>query len=127
MVVGRLAEVRFVDENTGIVLSSQNVPYGSQLFVNEGDVVAKGTLIAKWDPFNAVIVTESAGVIHFEDVIEGVTYRVEEDEATGLRERIIIESKERGRVPSGHITDENVELIHQWSHRGGRWSEGKCR
>ncbi|MBQ5880224.1 MAG: DNA-directed RNA polymerase subunit beta', partial [Bacteroidaceae bacterium] len=69
----------------------------------------------KWDPFNAVIVTESAGRIQFEDVIEGVTYRVEEDEATGLRERIIIESKERGRVPFGHITDENGELIRTYN------------
>ena len=115
VVVGRLAEVRFVDENTGIILSSQNVPYGSQLFVNDGDKVAKGTLIAKWDPFNAVIVTESAGRIQFEDVIEGVTYRVEEDEATGLRERIVIESKEKGRVPSAHILDENGELIRSYN------------
>ena len=107
VVVGRLAEVRFIDENTGIVLSTQNVPYGSQLYVNDGDVVEKGTVIAKWDPFNAVIVTESAGVIQFEDVKEGSTYRVEEDEATGLRERIVIESKERGRVPSGHLKIEN--------------------
>ncbi|MBO5134647.1 MAG: DNA-directed RNA polymerase subunit beta' [Bacteroidaceae bacterium] len=115
VVVGRLAEVRFVDENTGIVLSSQNVPYGSQLFVNDGDKVAKGTVIAKWDPFNAVIVTENAGTIRFEDVKEGVTYRVEEDEATGLRERIVIESKERGRVPSAHILDENGELIRSYN------------
>ena len=115
VVVGRLAEVRFVDEHTDIILSSQNVPYGSQLFVNDGDKVAKGTLIAKWDPFNAVIVTESAGRIQFEDVIEGVTYRVEEDEATGLRERIVIESKEKGRVPSAHILDENGELIRSYN------------
>ncbi len=115
VVVGRLAEVRFVDEHTGIILSSQNVPYGSQLFVNDGDKVTKGTLIAKWDPFNAVIVTESAGRIQFEDVIEGVTYRVEEDEATGLRERIVIESKEKGRVPSAHILDENGELIRSYN------------
>ena len=115
VVVGRLAEVRFIDEHTGIILSSQNVPYGSQLFVNDGDKVAKGTLIAKWDPFNAVIVTESAGRIQFEDVIEGVTYRVEEDEATGLRERIVIESKEKGRVPSAHILDENGELIRTYN------------
>ena len=115
VVVGRLAEVRFIDEHTGIILSSQNVPYGSQLFVNDGDKVAKGTLIAKWDPFNAVIVTESAGRIQFEDVIEGVTYRVEEDEATGLRERIVIESKEKGRVPSAHILDENGELIRSYN------------
>mgnify|MGYP000723126434 CR=1 FL=1 len=115
IVVGRLAEVRFIDENTGIVLSSQNVPYGSQLFVNDGDKVEKGTVIAKWDPFNAVIVTESAGRIQFEDVTEGVTYRVEEDEATGLRERIVVESKERGRVPSCHIMDENGELIRTYN------------
>ena len=115
VVVGRLAEVRFVDENTGIVLSSQNVPYGSQLFVSEGDVVEKGTVIAKWDPFNAVIVTETAGRVQFEDVKEGVTFRVEEDEATGLRERIVTESKERGKVPSAHILDENGELIRTYN------------
>ena len=114
-VVGRLAEVRFVDPHTNIVLSTQNVPYGSDLFVNDGDKVEKGTMIAKWDPFNAVIVTENPGRVKFEDVIEGVTFRVEEDDATGLRERIIIESKERGRVPSAHILDENGELIRTYN------------
>ena len=115
IVVGRLAEVRFVDENTGLVLSMQNVPYGSQLFVKPGERVEKGTLIAKWDPFNAVIVSENAGTVQFEDVIEGVTFRVEEDEATGLRELIVIESKERSRVPSCHILDENGELIRTYN------------
>ena len=115
IVVGRLAEVRFVDENTGIVLSMQNVPYGSQLFVKPGERVEKGTLIAKWDPFNAVIVSENAGTVQFEDVIEGVTFRVEEDEATGLRKLIVIESKERSRVPSCHILDENGELIRTYN------------
>ena len=115
IVVGRLAEARFIDENTGIILSTQNVPYGSQLFVNDGDHIEKGKLIAKWDPFNAVIVTESAGTVQFEDVKEGVTFRVEEDEATGLRERIVIESKERSRVPSCHIVDENGEALRNYN------------
>ena len=115
VVVGRLAEVRFVDENTGIILSSQNVPYGSQLFVADKSKVEKGTLIAKWDPFNAVIVSESAGTVQFEDVIEGVTYRVEEDEATGLRELIVIESKEKSRVPSCHVLDGNGELLRTYN------------
>ena len=115
IVVGRLAEARFIDENTGIILSTQNVPYGSQLFVNDGDHIEKGKVIAKWDPFNAVIVTESAGTVQFEDVKEGVTYRVEEDEATGLRERIVIESKERSRVPSCHIVDENGEALRNYN------------
>ena len=115
VVVGRLAEVRFVDENTDIILSTQNVPYGSTLYVNDRSHVEKGTVIAKWDPFNAVIVTENAGTVQFEDVTEGVTYRVEEDEATGLREMIVIESKEKNRAPSCHILDDKGELIRTYN------------
>ena len=115
IVVGRLAEVHFIDINTGIVLSSQNIPYGAQLFVGDKEKVEKGTMVAKWDPFNAVIVTEMAGKIHFNDVIEGVTYRVEEDEATGLRERIIIEAKERNRIPSADILDEKGNIIRSYN------------
>lgn len=115
VVVGRLAEVHFIDINTGIILSSQNIPYGAQLFVNDKEKIEKGTMVAKWDPFNAVIVTELAGRIHFNDVIEGVTYRIEEDEATGLRERIIIEAKERNRIPSADILDEKGNIIRSYN------------
>ena len=115
VVVGRLAEVRFVDDHTGIVLSAQNVPYGSQLFVKDKDHVEKGTVIAKWDPFNAVIVTEFSGKIRFNDIIEGITYRVEEDEATGLRERIVIESKEKNKIPTVDILNEKGEILHSYN------------
>ena len=115
VVVGRLAEVRFVDEHTGIVLSAQNVPYGSQLFVKDKDHVEKGTVIAKWDPFNAVIVTEFSGKIRFNDIIEGITYRVEEDDATGLRERIVIESKEKNKIPTVDILNEKGEILHSYN------------
>ena len=115
VVVGRLAEVRFVDVNTGIVLSTHNVPYGSTLYVSDGDLVEKGKLIAKWDPFNAVIITEATGKIEFEGVIENVTYKVESDEATGLREIIIIESKDKTKVPSAHILTEDGDLIRTYN------------
>ena len=115
VVVGRLAEVRFVDVNTGIVLSTHNVPYGSTLYVSDGDVVEKGKLIAKWDPFNAVIITEATGKIEFEGVVENVTYKVESDEATGLREIIIIESKDKTKVPSAHILTEDGDLIRTYN------------
>ena len=115
VVVGRLAEVRFVDVNTGIVLSTHNVPYGSTLYVSDGDLVEKGKLIAKWDPFNAVIITEATGKIEFEGVIENVTYKVESDEATGLREIIIIESKDETKVPSAHILTEDGDLIRTYN------------
>jgi DNA-directed RNA polymerase subunit beta' len=115
VVVGRLAEVRFIDVNTGIVLSTHNLPYGSTLYANDGDVVEAGTLIAKWDPFNAVIITEAAGKIEFESMIENVTYKVESDESTGLREIIIIESKDKTKVPSAHIMSEQGSLIRTYN------------
>ena len=115
VVVGRLAEVRFIDVNTGIVLSTHNVPYGSTLYVADGEVVEKGKLIAKWDPFNAVIITEATGKIEFEGVIENVTYKIESDEATGLREIIIIESKDKTKVPSAHILTEDGDLIRTYN------------
>ena len=115
VIVSRLTEVRFVDVNTGIVLLAQNVPYGSILYKKPGDMVEKGEIVAKWDPFNSVIVTENAGRVQFENVIEGVTYRVESDETTGLRELIVIESRDKAKVPAAHILDENGELIRTYN------------
>ena len=111
MVVSRLAEIRFIDPHTDIVLSTMNVPYGSSLYHKTGDTVAKGEVIAKWDPFNAVIVTEYAGTLKFRDVIEGVTFHSETDDTTGLTERIITESKDKTKVPTCDIVDENGEVV----------------
>ena len=115
IVVSRLAEVRFVEPKTGIVLLTQDVPYGSTLFKQEGDIVQKDDIIAQWDPFNSVIVTESAGKVKFEDVIENVTYRVETDEATKQSEYIIIESKDRNKIPACHILDENGDILRTYN------------
>ena len=115
IVVGRLGEVRFVDTATGITLSTHTLPYGSTLYVADKTLVEKGTLIAKWDPFNAVIVTEVAGTVHFQDVIEGVTYRVESDESTGLREIIIVESKDRSKLPTACVMDADGNLIRSYN------------
>ena len=111
MVVSRLAEIRFVDPNTNIVLSTLNVPYGSSLYFKHNDTVKKGDLIARWDPFNAVIVSEYAGTLRFKDVVEGSTYRAETDETTGLTEKIITDSKNRSMVPTCDILDANGEVV----------------
>ena len=111
MVVSRLAEVRFVDPKTGIVLSTVPVPYGSSLFFQQGAEVKKGDLIAKWDPFNAVIVTEFAGKVRLNDFVENSTYKAETDESTGMTEHIIIESKDRSMIPSCDILDAAGNVI----------------
>ena len=111
MVVSRLGELRFVDVNTKIVLSTVNVPYGSSLYFKNGDTVKKGDKIAQWDPFNAVIVTEYAGTLKFHDVIEGVTFRAETDETTGLTEKIVTESRDKLKVPTCDVIGANGEVI----------------
>ncbi len=111
MVVSRLGELRFVDTHTNIVLSTVNVPYGSSLYFKNGDEVKKGDKIAQWDPFNAVIVTEYAGTLKFHDVVEGVTFRAETDDTTGLTEKIVTESKDRSRVPTCDIVNANGEVV----------------
>ncbi len=115
IVVSRLAEVHFKDVNTDITLSTHSVPYGSTLYVNDGDSVEKGKMIARWDPFNAVIITEAAGKIEFEDVVENVTYTIETDESTGYSDMIIIESKDKTKVPLARIVDEKGELIRTYN------------
>ena len=115
MVVSRLGEVRFVDPNTKIVLSTMNVPYGSSLYFKSGAEVSKGDKIAQWDPFNAVIVTEYAGTLKFNDVIEGITYKAETDETTGLTEKIITESRDKSKVPTCDIVSPDGEVLGTYS------------
>ncbi len=99
VVIGRSGELRIVDENTKVVLASFNLPYGSHLFVKEGSKVKKGDMICEWDPFNAVIISEFGGKVAFEHIEEGVTYKVESDEQTGFQEKIIIDSRDRTKIP----------------------------
>jgi DNA-directed RNA polymerase subunit beta' len=99
-VIGRTAEMRIMDLKNDRVLITNNVPYGSVLSVADDQKVTKGDIICTWDPFNNVIVAEIAGEIAFENVIDGVTFREEADEQTGHREKVVIESKDKTRIPS---------------------------
>ena len=111
IVIGRLAEMRIVDTNTGITLSTNNVPYGSKLYINNGDKVKKGQLICEWDPWNAVIISEVSGKVGFDALIKEVTYREESDEQTGYREKVIIESRDKSKNPAVKILSDNEEVI----------------
>ncbi|MDO4171284.1 MAG: DNA-directed RNA polymerase subunit beta' [Prevotellaceae bacterium] len=111
MVVSRLTECRFVDPATHITLSNVPVPYGSSLFFKSGDTVKKGDVIARWDPFNAVIVSEFSGTVRLNDFVEGTTYKSETDDTTGMTERILIETKDRSMVPTCNILDKNGDVV----------------
>ncbi len=113
IVIGRTAEMRLVDEQTGITLATNNVPYGSFLRVTDKTKVKKGDVICEWDPYNAVIISETAGNIKFSDIERGVTYREEIDEQTGFMEKVISETRSRKLIPTISIVDsKGKELKH---------------
>jgi DNA-directed RNA polymerase subunit beta' len=107
-VLGRLGEMRIIDKNTNITLSTHNLPYSSKLYVNNGDQVKKGTVICEWDPYNAVILSEIAGKVEFDALIDGITFRDESDEQTGYREKVIIESRDKTKNPMVKISAGDV-------------------
>ena len=111
VVVGRLAEMRINDPNTGMMLTTAPISYGSKLYFHDGDSIKKGDVIAEWDPFNSVIVTEVGGKVQFTNMVENVTFRTESDEQTGNSEKIIIESRDRAKAPEVNIVDNNGEIL----------------
>ena len=115
VVIGRMAEMSIIDPNTNMVLTHANIVYGSKLYFKSGDMVKKGDVISVWDPFNAVIVSEVGGTLKFNNFVEGVTYREEVDETSGNSEKIVIESKDRMRIPEAQLFDEAGELVKTYS------------
>ncbi len=106
VVIGRSAEMRIVDKNTQMVLTSQNIPYGANLYFKHGDEVKSGDLICEWDPYNAVIIADKPGKVLFNNMKEGTTYRTDSDEQTGYYEKVIIDSKDKTRNPSISIVSD---------------------
>lgn len=134
IVISRTSEIKVVDANTGITLSTNNIPYGSQLFVGNGDTIKKGDVICQWDPYNGVIVSEFTGQIAYENIEQGVTYQVEIDEQTGFQEKVISESKNKKLIPTLLIkngTGETLRLYnlpvgsHIMVNNGEKIKEGK--
>ena len=111
IVVGRSAEMRILDKKTQIVLTSGNIPYGSSLMVKTGTEIKKGALISSWDPYNAVILSEVDGKVVFNNIVEGLTFRVESDEQTGYQDKVVIESRSKSKNPNISVLNaDGVEI-----------------
>ena len=115
VVIGRSAEMKIVDPKTGVTLATNNIPYGSFLKTANGSTVQKGDVICTWDPYNAVIVSESKGSISFENIEEGITYREEVDEQTGFADKVITDSKDKKKIPVIRIMDSKKNIIKSYN------------
>ncbi len=115
VVVSRLNEMRLVDENTGVVLTTFNIPYASKLFITPGESYEKGTKVCEWDPYKAALIIEQAGRLQYEDVIENVTAKTEIDDQTGKKEVTITETKDKTKMPSAHIVDAEGNILRTYN------------
>ena len=105
VVISRTCELKVLDKKSGIVLSTNIIPYGSTIFIKDGQELKKGDIVCKWDPYNGVIISEFGGKIEYENIEQGVTYQVEIDEQTGFKEKVISESRNKKVVPTLLIND----------------------
>ncbi|SHJ52773.1 DNA-directed RNA polymerase subunit beta' [Pseudozobellia thermophila] len=115
IVISRTSEIKIVDAKTGITLSTNNIPYGSQLMVENGATIAKGDVVCTWDPYNGVIVSEFPGKIAYENIEQGVTYQVEIDEQTGFQEKVISESRNKKLIPTLLIKSDKGETLRSYN------------
>ncbi|WBL23237.1 MULTISPECIES: DNA-directed RNA polymerase subunit beta' [unclassified Zunongwangia] len=115
IVISRTAEIKVKDKKTGVVLSTNNIPYGSEIFIEDGVEIAEGTTVCQWDPYNGVIISEFAGKIKYENIEQGVTYQVEIDEQTGFQEKVISESRNKKLIPTLHILGKKDEVIRSYN------------
>ncbi len=111
IVISRIAEMKLIDEKTGAIVATNNIPYGSFLRVHNGTKVKKGDVICKWDPYNAVIISETPGIIKFSDIHQDITYKAEIDEQTGFMEKMIIETRNKKLIPTVFIIDSKGEEL----------------
>lgn len=115
IVISRTSEIKVVDKKTGITLSTNNIPYGSQLFVKNGAKIKEGDIICQWDPYNGVIVSEFPGKIAYENIEQGVTYQVEIDEQTGFQEKVISETRNKKLIPTLLIKNSKDEVLRSYN------------
>jgi DNA-directed RNA polymerase subunit beta' len=115
IVISRTSEIKIVDATTGITLSTNNIPYGSQIFVKNGSKIKKADLICQWDPYNGVIVSEFPGKIAYENIEQGITYQVEIDEQTGFQEKVISESRNKKLIPTLLIKNSKDEVLRSYN------------
>ncbi len=115
IIISRTSEIKLLDSKTGNVLTTNNLPYGSYLFVKDGDKVDKDVTVCQWDPFNAVIISEFSGEIEYENIQKGVNIKVEIDEQTGFQEKVVTESKNKKVIASLLLKNSKGDVLRSYS------------
>lgn len=108
VVIGRRGSIGILDDDMRQI-KKFDIPYGAELMVEDGQKVKKGHALYNHDPYNSLILTDSAGVISFVDLIDNVTIQQVADEQTGHVQKVVTESKDKTLTPSIVITTDDGE------------------
>jgi len=114
-VISRTCEIKILDKKSGVVLSTNIIPYGSTILIKDGQALKKGDVVCQWDPYNGVIISEFGGKIEYENIEQGITYQVEIDEQTGFKEKVISESRNKKVVPTLLINDSKGKNVRTYN------------
>ena len=114
-VISRTCEIKVLDKKSGVVLSTNIIPYGSTILIKDGQALKKGDVVCQWDPYNGVIISEFGGKIEYENIEQGITYQVEIDEQTGFKEKVISESRNKKVVPTLLINDSEGKNVRTYN------------
>jgi len=116
VVLSRQGEIKIVDDTESKrQLISYLIPYGAEVMVDDGQVIEKGSVLASWDPYNSVILSESAGTVAYQDIVDGTTFREESDEQTGRREKVIVDTRERNLTPAVMIRAKDDTPVREYT------------
>ncbi|GGX10068.1 DNA-directed RNA polymerase subunit beta' [Aquimarina muelleri] len=115
VVISRTSEIKVIDPKSKIVLSTNLIPYGSLLYIKDGDILKADQVICQWDPYNGVIISEFAGKVKYENIEQGITYQVEIDEQTGFQEKVISESRDKKKIPTLHVLGKGDEVLRSYN------------
>ena len=115
LVLSRTCEIKVLDADSGIVLSSNVIPYGSSIFVKNNKKIKKDDVICSWDPYNGVIISEFGGKVEYENIEQGITYQVEIDEQTGFKQKVISESRNKKLIPTLLINDSKGKNVRTYN------------
>lgn len=115
VVVSRNGNIQIIDNDSGRTLTKYDVTYGATLKVHNDDMVVKGQLIYEWDPYNSSIISEVQGRVRFVDLLHNITYREVNDEQTGHITKVVIDSRDRSKLPSIDIINDEGLVLKSYS------------
>jgi len=124
IIMGRNTQIIIEGEN-GRQLAVYKVPYGAKLYCDNNEDVKKGKKICEWDPYTLPVIAEKSGIVHYMDLVDGVSLAETVDEATGITSKSVLDwrsqSKNTELKPRITLRDEKGNIVKKADENEARY------